>query len=217
MKTRAHRRHGLTLPEVLLVVATVALLILFLLPSLARTHVRRSRVGCTSQLQCIGLAFRLFSNDHNDKFVFAVSAAENGSKEFVNTPQVFRHFQALSNELVTPRILVCNSDADRPGAVDFLGGFNSNTQLSYFVGLDADESKPERILSGDRNIEGGTLSNGFLRLLQPTSKAGWSRAMHHNQGNVALADGNAMQMNAARLRQQLATNSALSIIRLAIP
>ena len=216
MKARAPQRHGLTLVETLLVVATVALLIFVLMPLFARPK-HSHRPSCYSHLRQTGIGFLLYANDHDDKFPFAVSTAEGGSKEFALTPQVFRHFQAASNELVDARILVCPLDPNKQRATNFLGSFNSNTQLSYFVGLDADEKMPERLLSGDRNITGGTLSNGFLRLLQPTSKAGWSRTMHKNAGNILLADASIVGTDAARLSQQLSTNSALSVIRLAIP
>jgi len=218
MKARAQQQcHGLTLVEALLVVATLALLVLVLVPRFARPRTCNHRPNCTSYLKQVGVGFRMYANDHNDKFSFAVPTAEGGSKEFVHTPDVFRHFEVMSNELVDPRILVCPLDPNAQRAANFMGSFNSNTQLSYFIGLDAEEKNPERLLSGDRNITGGTLSNGFLRLLQPTTKAGWSQAIHKNAGNIALADGSVMQTDAAVLRRQLATNSTLSVIRLAIP
>ena len=221
MKTNTHDQSGLSLLEVFFVVITVALVAAVLLPILARPHYRVSRVGCTSTLKQIGLSFRLFSNDHDDKFPFAVSKLSDGTLEFTNSPNVFLHFQALSNELVTPKVLVCANDTNRQRASDFLlsgtsASFNSNSNLSYFVGLDADEAKPERILSGDRNITGGSLSNGFLRLLRTNSQAGFTAAIHNNAGNIGLADGSVQQMTPRILQWQLQSNT-LAVIRLAIP
>ena len=120
----------------------------------------------------------------------------------------------MSNELVTPRILVCPRDTQRRPTENF-GSF-SNTNLSYFVGLDAREDAPQSILSGDRNITGGTLSNGFLRRLNANSDAGWTKEIHQNAGNVGLGDGSVQQMTTAALRQHVAGLTNL-VIRLAVP
>src|SRR5687768_8127255 len=109
MKTIAQRRSGFTLIEILLVVATVLLIVFVMIPMLTRPSHRGHRHGisCTSNLKQIGIAFRLFSGDHNDAYPFFVPKASGGTQEFTNSPQVFLHFQAMSNELVTPKILVC--------------------------------------------------------------------------------------------------------------
>src|SRR6185295_2671262 len=113
-----------------------------------------------------------------------------------------------------PRILVCPNDRQRTRAADFAQ--LSNTNLSYFVGLDADETKPETILSGDRNITGGTVYNGFLRVLTSTTPADWATNLHVNAGHIGLADGSVQQMTATRLREQLGAIDCQTI-RLAIP
>ena len=216
MKTNTHDRSGLSFLEVLFVVVTVALVGFTLLPRMARARCHGCcRISCTSNLKQIGLAFRLYSNDHDDRFPFAVSNDSDGTLGFVNSSQVIRHFESLSNELITPRILVCPSDAGRLRGFNFLTPL-ANSNLSYFVGLDADEAKPERLLSGDRNITGGKLSNGFLRLLRTNSPAGFTAAIHTNAGNIGLADASVRQMTPRTLQRQLQSNT-LAVIRLAIP
>ena len=136
---QAHRR-ALTLTEVLVVIATAVILFAVVLPWLATSHPRRSsRINCTSHLKGIGLAFRMWSNDHNDEFPMRVSTNEGGSREFSSTTEVFRHFQALSNELNSPKLLVCPLDSERRCAQDFKTGL-ANRNLSYFLCLDADEA-----------------------------------------------------------------------------
>ena len=186
MKTIAQRKSGFTLVEILIIIATVAFLAIVLLPMLARSRSRSSGIGCTSCLKQIGLAFRLYANDHNDRFPFVVPLAAGGTLELTNSPQVFRHFQAMSNELVTPKVLVCSRDRKRkpptPNSARVIG-FDSiaNKNISYFVALDADEAKPERLLSGDRNITGGIFTNGFLRLLKTNSPAGWTKELQRGR------------------------------------
>jgi prepilin-type processing-associated H-X9-DG protein len=206
----------LSLVEVMLVILTLFLLAAVFLPRMgSRSKPRSLRVSCTSNLKQVGLAYRLFSNDHGDQFPFAVSNELGGTLTFANSPQVFPHFEAISNEIVTPKVLACPADTARVRASDFLKSL-ANNNLSYFIGLGADESKPQRLLSGDRNITGGTLTNGFMRLLGSNSLAGWDRSMHNNAGNVGLADGSVQQVTPQSLQRQLQAQD-LPVIRLAIP
>jgi prepilin-type processing-associated H-X9-DG protein len=138
----------------------------------------------------------------------------SGSLEFTNSAQVFRHFQAASNELNNPIVLRCPSDDGRQKTRDFSKLANNN--LSYFVGLDAVETNPELVLSGDRNITGGTLVNSNLLLVRPNSLLSWTKAIHTSQGNVGLADGSVQQVTVQRLNQQIAAMTN-PVIRLAIP
>ncbi len=171
------------------------------------------RIGCVNNLKQLGIAYRLWANDHGDKFPFASTNAD-GSLAWVNSSEVFRHFQVMSNELVTPKVLVCRADKKRKVATDFLQF--SNTNLSYFVGLDAREDAPHSILSGDRNIAGGTFSNGFLRVLSTNSAAEWTKEIHQNQGNIGLGDGSVNRVTTMQLRAQIAATSN-AFIRLAVP
>jgi type II secretory pathway pseudopilin PulG len=204
---------GLTLVEGTVVLAILAVAAGLYLSTLSRGYQRSSRVGCVNNLKQVVLGFRLWANDHGDDFPFA-SMAPDSSRPFANIPQVFRHFQVASNEMVKPKILRCHTDQTRTAATGFQQLLNTN--LSYFVGLDAREDAPNSILSGDRNITGGTWTGGFLRTLTPRTEAGWTEELHQYNGNVGLADGSVQQFSTNGLRQHLAgmTNVA---IRLAVP
>lgn len=143
-----------------------------------------------------------------------ISTNFGGTLEYVILGETFRHFQAMSNELNTPVILACPADSRRP-ATDFTAGF-SNTNLSYFVGLDATESLPQMFLSGDRNITGGVrLANGTL-ILTTNVFIGWGTDLHDGQGNVALADGSVQGFSSFHLRAVMAVSGA-PMNRLAMP
>jgi hypothetical protein len=216
MKTRDQRRRGLSLLEVVFVMVTLVLVGGLFLPKILRPKARACpRITCGSNLKQIGLAYRLFSNDHNDLFPFAVLKRDGGTLEFTNSPQVSRHFEVMSNELVWPRVLVCPQDRGRTGATNFETAL-MNANVSYFAGLDADEAKPDLLLSGDRNITGGRLRDGFLRLLRTNSNAGWTASIHTNAGTIGFADGSAQQATPAELRAALQKQS-LPVVRLAIP
>ncbi len=146
MKITTYRRNGLTLVEVMVVLALVGILAFLLLPGLSRGHGSR-RIPCLNNLKQVGLAFSLYAEDHEGRFPWMVSTNfhptnTSGSGEFAKSSEVFRHFQAGSNELVTPKILICPADKNRRKAQDF-ARFN-NKNASYFVGLDADGTTPQR-------------------------------------------------------------------------
>ena len=219
---RINRRgQGLTLLEVLVVIATSVVLFGMLLPWVAinmrpRRYSPSSRIACVNNLKQVSLAYRLWANDHDDSFPMAVSTNRGGTLEVAGTRDVFRHLQAISNELNSPRILVCPRDIARVRATSFSDGSFGNSNLSYFVNLDAVEAYPQMILTGDRNITGGTRMNRSLLWLRTNSPAGWTRSLHTNCGNVGLADGSVQQVTTAGLRRQLqaVTNQ---FIRLAMP
>ena len=60
----------------------------------------------------------------------------------------------MSNELATPKVLFCPADAGHHWATNFTTDFG-NTNISYFVGLDAKDDCPMSILVGDDNFEIG--------------------------------------------------------------
>jgi competence protein ComGC len=67
--------------EVLVVVATLALLALLLLQSISRAKTRATRITCVSHLKLVGLAARIWSNDHGNAFPWDTPMSSNGVKE----------------------------------------------------------------------------------------------------------------------------------------
>lgn len=219
MKHVQQGRAGITRVEMFLVVSAASMLMFFfvMVPcGLGNSHKRARRIGCVSNLKYVALSMRLFANDHGENFPWAVSTNQGGSREFTNSSLVFMHFTAASNELVTPKVLLCPVDSRRERATEFDKFSNSN--LSYFVSLD---SKPgpsngpsSVLLAGDRNVTGGR-ANGSLRLCSSNSAIGFTKEMHESAGNIALSDGSAQQVTANGLARQFPNPP--QIIRLAIP
>src|SRR4051794_19265640 len=123
MNTLGHRptRRGFTLIELLMVIAIIAILAALLLPVISKAKLRARQAQCVSQLKQIGVAFHAYAHDHNSRFPMQVRTNDGGTLEFV--PQglraVYRHFQALSNDLNDPKILACPSDRGRMQAEYF--------------------------------------------------------------------------------------------------
>ncbi|HEY0457161.1 MAG TPA: type II secretion system protein [Verrucomicrobiae bacterium] len=117
MRTKANgpalvSQRAFTFIDFLIVLVTICLAGVLVLPRVMRgNRAGYTRIGCDNNLKVIGLSFRMFSNDHNDNFPWNVPALDGGTKEFATSTNVYLHFLALSNELITPKILACSSDA----------------------------------------------------------------------------------------------------------
>ena len=197
---RRFKQSAFTLVALLVIVAVLAILAAMLLPALAGAHDRARRIQCVNNLKQCGLAFRIWAGDNGDKLPMDVPLAKGGTKEFDTGADTFRHFQVMSNELSTPKILICPADT-RSVADNFARLKNQN--VSYFVGLEANDANPQRFLDGDRNIAGESEpENGILKLV-PGGPVSWTTAIHNNQGNVGLADGSVQQYSSSALHEAL--------------
>jgi hypothetical protein len=145
----------------------------------------------------------------------ALSTNYGGSKDYVETGEVFRHFQALSNQLISPKTLICPADKARSPAKDF--STLNNTNISYFISLDADETSPSMLLAGDRNLTNEVpLPSNRIMELTSNSIVGWTAEMHNRQGNIALSDGSVQSMSTSKVREAL-NNTGVATNRLAMP
>jgi type II secretory pathway pseudopilin PulG len=189
MKPLRHctRNAAFTLLELLIVIVVLfAALYVLVLPLLPRNE-RSRRSHCVNNLKQVALATKQYSLDYDGKFPWQVSTTNGGTLELAASPDVFRHFQVMSNYIESPAILACPNDRGRLRADHFSPRF-ANINVSYFIGLDADETRAQSILSGDRNLTGGA-TNGALRVFTSNSIPRWEEGAHATTGNLALSDG----------------------------
>ena len=217
-RTNRKKKQGFTALEMIAMIALVVLLAVLLLPTMVRPKNHHNRINCVSNLKQVGLAARMWANDNGEKFPWQVSTSTNGTMELVNGLSVSPHFLVMSNEMNTPRILACPADALRTKA--FVFSEFDDKHLSYFIGLDAEETKPQSILFGDRNITGGIHVTNTIHRFTSNSVSGFTKDLHNNCGNLALGDGSAEKVGPVTLGKQI--NAALlssgqPALRLAIP
>lgn len=216
----------MTIVEVAVVFALLGLLSLMLLPALHRPkRTSAGRIKCANSLMQIGLAYKVFANDNDDKFPFLVT----NSLAFGNVTQAWLHFQAMSNELGSAKILMCPSDRERLNDMtsDFLEGpmatatslsSKSNRAVSVIASLDADETLPNVILSGDRHLVTNRFNLDGRLFLATTNRtsAAWTTNQHDGAGNITLADGSVQQVTSSGLATQV-RSQVIATNRLLLP
>jgi prepilin-type processing-associated H-X9-DG protein len=202
-----------TLLELFVVISTIALVVLLLLPVNHSPH-KAVRINCTFNLKQVGLAFRMWADD-NGVYPMLYRTNDFDGPSFAIQQKMFVYYQAMSNELSTPKIVVCPSDAKRTPGTNFTTDFN-NSNVSYFVGLDANETNAMMFLAGDRHISNGTQPLNHLLDLKTNQPVSWTQEIHNRQGNVALADGSVQGFTSAGLQQAL-QNTGTNLTRLALP
>ena len=225
-----------------MVIAIIAILAALLLPALSKAREKAYRISCTNNLRQIGLGMKTWAMDYNDRYPMQVPASEGGppnqsdfSTAPYGAPYTYQIFGVLSNELSTPKMLICPSD-DRTAHTNFslvagnttAGRSLANVNLSFFAAKDAQEANPQMLLVGDRNIvgqgPGGTVPNpvpggGFgnvgatalgTNFNVGTQTPAWTEKLHRGMGNVLMSDGSAQQVSSSRLRDLLRNSGDIS-------
>jgi len=214
--TSIHQSKAFTRIDLFVIIVILALLVATLVPAVALSKRKAQRIKCTNNLKHIGLSFRLLSTDHGDKYPNAVSTNKVGVREYLwQSNFAARYFSTLSNELAMPRILLCPTDT-RKAATNYAALTDAN--VSYFAGLDADETRPSSLLAGDRNLTiNGVDAKGGVVEIHPTDQLGWTKAMHRYSGNVAVGDGSVQSLSIGRTASRLRAGRDAVISHLAIP
>jgi competence protein ComGC len=221
----AHNRRteAFTRRDLVVVIAVLVVLGIFLIPALQRATQKSRSICCNCNLKQIGTAYRIWANDNGDQFPAFAPITNGGWSNLLYrtnaSTYAWTNYVLMANELgQSPLVLVCPADERKPA--DSISNL-ANTNLSYFVGVNANDTYPQSLLGGDRNLGPGTTPDpeyGF----SPADGRGndvviagpvcWSLKMHSRGnpaglGNILLGDGSAQQATSASLEADWVRNA----------
>src|SRR5437868_2443415 len=219
---RTQPEHAFSRADLIITVFVVVLLLLVISPGLADTRYRSQRAGCIDNRRQIGQAVQLWAADHENINSWLVPRSNGGTQQPGKTGNAFREFLFLSNQLVTPKILVCPADQSRflNSAQDWGASPNSgyahpnhqNSATSYIVNLHSFFDTPNSLLSSDRNLQGAGqascgisgVNNASIFLVRGyDTPPVWTSGLHPFGGNLLLNDGRVLETSNSGLQSYL--------------
>jgi len=223
MKTRdpGVRRAAFTLLELLVVLATVAILVLLVIPRRG-TREPASRMACMSNQRQVALGLLLFATDHDDQFPWRTSITDGSMLETSSEADVVPTYVALTNYRMSPHVFRCRTDPQRTATE--AGAALTRTNISYFLGLDATltNAPSTAFLTGDRHLEsnGKPVSPGLF-LLSPNASPRWTAELHPGKkqdlgGVISFADGH-VEWAPQRRWPDLVVQQTPATYRVAVP
>jgi hypothetical protein len=157
-------------------VVTLVILPALLLPALARAKGKAQEISCRNNMKQIGLAFRVWAIDNDGNYPFNLSTNKGGMMELSARgmdgfdSNAARIFQAMSNELSTPKVLVCPADSKRQPALDFQSLQPANVSYRVYSGTNVNENNPQEVLAVCPIHNHVLLSDGSVQTMRKTRR-----------------------------------------------
>jgi hypothetical protein len=208
--------------EMAALIAALALFCAVALPLIGATRSESARIGCFSNLRQLGAAARVWGNDHGDRFPWITPEDEGGTRPATvsKSANAWVEWITLSNEITSPHLLACPSDAATKVASHWgntTGGFANSgfrgQSLSYFIGYHGEPQMPRSVITGDRDFRPssttpvGCAFGNAINTLNCNAFSGttiaWTNAVHSAAGHLLFVDGGVEFVNSARLRSAL--------------
>jgi prepilin-type processing-associated H-X9-DG protein len=139
---RGERLCAFTLVELLVVIATIAILAVMLLPALARGRQKSSQIECLSNLKQLGHAVQMYVDDNEDRFPgplwngLQASCDANSSEEFLHYVAPYLGVPQLPDQPTVIPVAAC------PGYMGAAPGINTISDMEgricYLLNPDVD-------------------------------------------------------------------------------
>lgn len=214
---RMKKTAAFTRLELAATLAVLALLGTLALPLLAATRADSDRGGCFNNLRLVGRAVEMWGGDHDGPPPWITYVSRGGTRPDpggAKAGSAWFEFTALSNELVTPRILACPADTgvkvasefSNHGTRGYMGTGQRALATSYTINMDNLGTVPVMAVTGDRNLR----TDGITACAQGVSNADridlfsgnpvlWTNAVHGLQGHFLRTDGSVVFSGSAPL------------------
>jgi prepilin-type N-terminal cleavage/methylation domain-containing protein/prepilin-type processing-associated H-X9-DG protein len=216
---RLSAREAFTLIELLVVIAVIAILASMLVGPAPESREKARATFCLFNLKQTGVAFADWQSSHNGLFPMGVSAADGGTRDFVEGGSAIVHFQTLTNSKnpvvsseaipasngknyrlqsvtnfgIVRSALLCPSDFVRRESFQRKTnvGELSDANISYLVGVDARSKDPASLLAADRNVAINGQSTTGLVVVAKDSSVTWAKGNHSSlhKGSILFGDG----------------------------
>jgi prepilin-type processing-associated H-X9-DG protein/prepilin-type N-terminal cleavage/methylation domain-containing protein len=246
----SRRETAFTLIELLAVICIVAILAAMLLPATGGPR-KAKQARCAFNLREINQSLDAWAQTHERKFPMQVSTNIGGTMELILGGETYVHFLTLTNSAlkferrvdesyfqdgtnfqrintytnygIEPRSLICPADSRSDWRYKYSMSEIVDTNISYFLGLNATKDNSKSILAGDRNLQiDDSAAKSGLSFVGANSSVSWTKELHFSKsasdlrGNILFADGHVeflkpKNLNSAFHEGNLAAN------RLAIP
>ena len=225
-KSKVRNQAGFTRTELAVVIIVLVVLLAMALPGLQRAHQKVARISCLSRLEQLGIAYRTFANNTGDRYHAFTSVTNGGWRELLAGTNagafVWTNFVAMADIVgQSTYVAACPTDERKKAKSFGRADFNDNSHVSYFVGADANDTHPQSLLAGDRNLGPGTVpdpeygyspKNGQGNDVIIKGPVCWSLKMHSagnplGSGNILLGDGSGQQTDSRSLNTQYRINA----------
>ncbi|HVU08308.1 MAG TPA: type II secretion system protein [Verrucomicrobiae bacterium] len=206
---------GLTLIEVLVILAVVFILAALLLPAIHNRPRKATMPMCMNNQKQIAIGLFMFNGDHNGNFPWQLSETNGGARGKISTGRASEQFHPLWDYTKNFSVFICPIDKVKFVATNISTFSESN--LSYFVNVDATTNNAANtILTGDRYLMANSkpVSSGLFGY-STNEVLSWSNDSHYGSSNpsgvLSFADDHvefvrSANLNSIFLRESVITN-----------